>query len=353
MLTLEERIYCIQCYGIGDSSFPVVIRKFSEKFPHTVLTQSTASRLVKKFLETGSVLNIKKQKKTYDEDDAATLLVSDSIRQAPKKSLRKRSDELGVSKSLVQKICKSNKIYPFKAKFLQRLEDGDDAKRLTFCLALGEKIINNPQFHKSIIFSDESLFTTNGVASSQNTRFWSQENPNFRITNKRQYFKKVNVWCAVSYDYGVIGPYFIEGKLNQHRYLNILQWFLRQVPGVQNNSYFQHDGCPAHSTRMVVEWLNQTFGNRWIGRSTHDLEGIQDLIQWPARSPDLTVMDFYFWGKVKQKVYAELLPNDSDFLKNRIRAAINSITIDEIRRSFSEFRTRIELCAQKGGGLIE
>lgn len=141
MLTLEERIYCIQCYGIGDSSFPVVIRKFSEKFPHTVLTQSTASRLVKKFLETGSVLIIKKQKKTYDEDDAATLLVSDSIQQAPKKSLRKRSDELGVSKSLVQKICKSNKIYPFKAKFLQRLEDGDDAKRLTFCLALGEKIV--------------------------------------------------------------------------------------------------------------------------------------------------------------------------------------------------------------------
>ena len=34
--------------------------------------------------------------------------------------------------------------------------------------------------------------------------------------------------------------------------------------------------------------LNDTFGNRWIGRG--------DLIAWHPRSPDLTPLDFHFWG---------------------------------------------------------
>jgi hypothetical protein len=44
--------------------------------------------------------------------------------------------------------------------------------------------------------------------------------------------------------------------------------------------YFQHDGPLPYYTQLVIQHLNDTFPNWWIGR------GI--TINWPPRSPDLT-----------------------------------------------------------------
>ena len=57
---------------------------------------------------------------------------------------------------------------------------------------------------------------------------------------------------------------------------------------------FQHDGAPSHYTRLVMQHLNDTFSNRWIGRDS--------TINWPPRSPDLTPLGFCFWGWMKSEV---------------------------------------------------
>ncbi|KAJ8958133.1 hypothetical protein NQ318_006070, partial [Aromia moschata] len=44
-------------------------------------------------------------------------------------------------------------------------------------------------------------------------------------------------------------------------------------------------------------------------------------ILWPPRSPDLTILDFYLWGRLKQYVYREPLENDEEQLKTRIQRA--------------------------------
>ena len=59
--------------------------------------------------------------------------------------------------------------------------------------------------------------------------------------------------------------------------------------------YFQHDGAPSLYTRHVMQHLNDTFPNRWIGRG--------GTINWPPRSPDLTQLDFCLWGLIKSEVY--------------------------------------------------
>ena len=64
-----------------------------------------------------------------------------------------------------------------------------------------------------------------------------------------------------------------------------------------NSTYFQQDGAPAHYGRIVRDWLDTTFPNRWIGR--------RGPIEWPARSPDLTPPDFFLWGVLKDKVFAQ------------------------------------------------
>ncbi|KZC14185.1 hypothetical protein WN55_06265 [Dufourea novaeangliae] len=77
--------------------------------------------------------------------------------------------------------------------------------------------------------------------------------------------------------------------------------------------WFKQDGCPAHSTRIITQFLNVTFGDRWIGRAENH--------KWTARSPDLTPLDFYLWGKLKQQVYNEILTTKED-MKERIEELV-------------------------------
>ena len=88
--------------------------------------------------------------------------------------------------------------------------------------------------------------------------------------------------------------------LNGENYLQFLQEelpeLLEDVPlDVRRRMWFQHDGAPVHSTRIVRDWLDQRFPGRWIGRG--------GPVSWPLRSPDLNPLDFFLWGHVKAYVY--------------------------------------------------
>jgi hypothetical protein len=55
----------------------------------------------------------------------------------------------------------------------------------------------------------------------------------------------------------------------------------------EGRMHFQQDGAPPHP-------------GRWIGRAAP--------LPWPPRSPDLTPLDFFLWGFVKDRVYVPSLP---------------------------------------------
>ncbi|KAJ8948325.1 hypothetical protein NQ318_019309 [Aromia moschata] len=109
---------------------------------------------------------------------------------------------------------------------------------------------------------------------------------------------------------------------------------------LSNENIFPTRWVPCSSCR-----LNSEFNEHWIGRD--------GPILWPPRSPDLTILDFYLWGRLKQIVYREPLENDEEQLKTRIQNAVKSLSVQEIRNSFNEFRALIEICAEKGGALFE
>lgn len=104
-----------------------------------------------------------------------------------------------------------------------------------------------------------------------------------------QYPKKVNVWAGIILNQ-IIGPFFIDGNLNSNKYHQLLMHSI--IPAIQqivgenmNNVWFQQDGAPAHFGINVRNFLSETFPNRWIGR--------RGSVEWPARSPDLTPLDFF------------------------------------------------------------
>lgn len=347
MLTLQQRIYLVKCYGTGQVSYKYAIQLFNEKYEDVSVSRQALKKLIKKFDETGSVANKKKPRKVYnEEDDAVTIMAVQSVADNPKKSLRQRASELNISHSLLQTIYKANKIHPFKPKFRHTLEIVDHAFRLEFCLWVGENIMERRLFYQNLMFSDEATFSTNGTVSSQNCRYWSKENPNFKINARNQRYAKVNVWCGMLFN-RIIGPYFFNENLNQHSYLEMLQNFL--LPSLDQEElqhiYFQQDGCPAHSTFIIRDFLNLHFPERWIGR--------HGPIHWPARSPDLTPMDFFLWGYLKQKVYKERIGNDVNGLKLRITEAVREINVEMLHKVYKQFRKRVEDCAVCGGEYVE
>ena len=77
--------------------------------------------------------------------------------------------------------------------------------------------------------------------------------------------------------------------------------------------------------------LRPVFEDRIISRRA-------DVV-WPRRSCDLTLLDYYLWGAVKDKCYADE-PEIIDALKDNIPEAIGEIqlhTIDNVLKNVLPF----------------
>ena len=130
---------------------------------------------------------------------------------------------------------------------------------------------------------------------TNNARIWGSENP--QVTRELQRDSgKVNVWCGLLCN-KVIGPFFFQQKtITADIYLQTLtEYVAPQLEEFQPHSLFQQDEAPPHWGKKVREFLDQKFSNRWIGRG--------GPIFWPPRSPDITPLDFFLWGFVKDIVY--------------------------------------------------
>lgn len=55
---------------------------------------------------------------------------------------------------------------------------------MEFCLWLQGMYLENPNFLKNILYTDEATFTTKRVVSSQNSRMWCEDNPHWVIECK-------------------------------------------------------------------------------------------------------------------------------------------------------------------------
>ena len=86
--------------------------------------------------------------------------------------------------------------------------------------------------------------------------------------------------------------------------------------------------------------MDATFPKRWIGRD--------GPTPWPPRSPDITPLDFFLWGYVKDKVYSTPVADITN-LKARITDAFATVTEDMLENTWREIDYRLDvLRAAKG-----
>ena len=143
----------------------------------------------------------------------------------------------------------------------------------------------------------------------------------------------------------------MEGRLTGEAYLRFLQEelprLLEDVPlNKQGRMYSQHDGAPPHSSREVRNFLNYRFPGRGIGRGGPH--------SWPARSPDLSPLDYCVWGWMKELVYSVKVVM-RDAMLSRILDAADSIRNSQQklqRATRAAVHNRAAACVAAGGGIF-
>ena len=82
--------------------------------------------------------------------------------------------------------------------------------------------------------------------------------------------------------------------------------------------WFEQDGATCHTAEAKLDVLRPVFQERIISRKV-------DVV-WLPRSCALAPLDYYLWGVVKDKCYANKLTT-IDVLKDNIRKAISEIQL--------------------------
>lgn len=340
-LRIDERI-----------SFQEIANRFHAMFPGRPKPSAMGvKKMYDKLHGTGSVFNRPKSgrpRTATDENNEIMVLASVSFKM--QQSVREIAMETANSLTSAWRILKRHKFHPYGVTLVQELSERDFELREDFCVIM-EHRLRDPTFIRRICFSDESTFHRNGFVNRHNCRYWSQENPHEYRESHSQTPEKLNVWSGILGN-TVIGPFFIEGNLNGEKYLDLLVNdivpAMRVAAAAQNipwtDVYFQQDGAPPHYSLLVRAYLNTTFPNRWIGRL--------GPIRWPPRSPDLTPLDFFLWGYVKERVFRTTVDNLHE-LRNRIIE--NCLLPDDemLERVRESFIHRIFMCLSQRGAHFE
>lgn len=308
-------------------------------------SKETIRRIYIKFKQTGSVDNISSPGRAKKFNEKSFSKIPAIIAKKPESTLSAISSSTNISRSTIHRFLHLDlNLKSYKIRIYQKLYEEDYDRRVQTAEEM-LPIIKNPSLLGKVYFSDEATFHVSGYVHKQNCQIWATSKPT-EIKEHKDNTPKINVWCAMSAD-GIIGPYFFEENVNAENYLEMLENFF--WPRIRNKKIaseimFQQDGAPPHYGANVRDWLNKRLPGRWIGR--------RGPIEWAARSPDLTPLDFFLWGYVKQKVYNKTHKN-LDELRASITNVIKSISKETMNKVFLNIQKRLELVIANNGAHIE
>ena len=351
--SLEERLQIVTLFYKCQENAREAKRRYFATFNRHI-SINTILRIKHLFEETKSLRDKKRSLQRRRIRDNAIVnyfthspnnSVADAVRDIRYGQLRQR-----VSFGTVQRTLKRYKMIPFHILPVQHITPEQKELRFRFVSQIIMRQQNqDPDVFKKILWTDEASFTTSGMFNRHNRHYWAIENPRKFEQIKKQGRTSVNVWCGMINN-KILGPIFYNGTLNGQRYLNFLQneieVFLDELPlETYRTLIWQQDGAPPHATRAVINFLNERHAE-WIGR--------RGTIAWAPNSPELSHLDSFFWGHVKNVVYQERNNNIEEIMAkivneiNRLNRENNILTasLQRLQRSY-------RCCFENNGGHIQ
>lgn len=341
--TNQQKAQCVIWMAEGHGG-TAIQRKFFTKYRIKAPSRRTINLWYQSYTDRGSHSHRGGNGRPTIGDDKQNQ-IEEMFQADPRRSLREVGAVVGVHHTTVWHFLRNKlKLYPYRLQIGQQLSETDKNNRVTFAQLCKERLQENPNFLKRIVFSDECIFSLKGAVNKHNCRIWGSQRPE-TVYESPQSSPTLMVWCAIS-ENEVIGPYFFDdGSVTGDRYKRMLRYYLfPKLSNYPSDMIFQQDGAPPHYAIPVRQYLDHKLPNRWMGRG--------GPIPWPARSPDLTPCDFFLWGYLKDQVFRELPQNIPD-LKTKIRHAVESITEETLQKVFKNIENRLSFVIRQNGGHFE
>ena len=102
----------------------------------------------------------------------------------------------------------------------------------------------------------------------------------------------------------------------------------------------EQDGTTAHTARASLSVLREMFPQHVISCGGN--------VPWPARSPDLSVGDYFLWVYLKSRIFISK-PRTIAELKQSIKVEIVGIMEQMTHRVMENLGVRLKQCLRKGG----
>jgi len=145
---------------------------------------------------------------------------------------------------------------------MQKLEPVDPPRRIAFCNWFLQMVNKQNNFLDNLIVSDEAIVSLNSEVNSKNFVKYAahgQGHPDDYYIEFKQGADQVMVWMGLTGDGNVLGPHFVEGRMNTREYLRIMRYHVVQGDfrrrRRRGNMWWQQDGATVSKlSTWTVSW---------------------------------------------------------------------------------------------------
>jgi inhibitor of nuclear factor kappa-B kinase subunit alpha len=350
-MDLQTKIDIVRCYFAAQSSATAALRlyKVEKQLHKDPFTTVTIQRIADRFLKTGSVSDSPRSGRPstsegVTEEVSSALECLSHAHELGHASTRAISAVTGIPPSTVYKIMRVKMaLFPFKLQLLQAIPSDEFPRRKEFA----EWLLSQPELIDNVLWSDEAIFTLDGYVNTHNCVVWGTQKPETVLTHQL-HSPKLSVWMGFTSHFRLL-PFFFTDTINGAAYLDMLKTHVRPQLAKKrklSTTIFMQDGAPSHIAKDVKQFLLQTFGeSRVISRHFPHF--------WPAYSPDVNPLDFFFWGYVRHEVSNAGVAENLDILKERITAVIDGLPQQQLQNAVYNVLDRCILLVQQEGKHIQ
>lgn len=262
-----------------------------------------------------------------------------------KKSARLIAKENGCDPKTVRLAIRNDlSLKPYKRIKVPALTHDHITQRKKFATWIRNNF--NHEKCRKIMFSDEKVFDGDGQLNPKNDIIYAasreEANVNGGMKPKHKYPYKVMVWCGITYN-GVTDVVVLpKGEsFNSKFYIKKVIPIAKRdgIKLIGDDFIYQQDGASCHTSNSSMNALKNLMPSIILPN------------YWPANSPDLNPLDYFFWNEVAQRLTKKNFKNRQQLI-GKIKDTVKEIPLKYIQDAIDEFRSRVYAVEKNDGKLI-